>query len=100
MMSVGVVEQVLRCTEPEDILARVGKRPVYPAAEVRRMCEGSEVLVLLFWHVADVAHPPSFHQMRKLGVVKGNIQSIQELPPHSDAVLKEVTGLDKRATLD
>lgn len=78
VIAVGVVELSLRTRSAERILSFVGRRTVYSAGDVARLCEGGsrEVLALLFRHDHYVDDPWSLDRLVEQGVLRGAPQSI------------------------
>jgi len=76
--TVGVVEDTLVSTSPDEILDFVGRRSVYSVEDVEGMCKG-EVLTVLFQHVGSFVNPLPYGQLERNGVLEGPPQSIQTI---------------------
>lgn len=50
VFAIGVVEEALASSSPEEVAQAVGTRTVYSMADIRTMCQEGEVLAILFRH--------------------------------------------------
>lgn len=48
LVSIGIVEETLVSSDPDEIARAVGKRTVYSLSEIQKLCEKSPVLTILF----------------------------------------------------
>jgi L-amino acid N-acyltransferase YncA len=77
---VGIVEEILRSRDALEIARFVGKRTVYPFAEIEAMCKLNEVLAILFRIVkATGSGYIRLQTLKKNGILKAQPQSITEL---------------------
>lgn len=75
----GVVEQTLVSSNPDEIVRFVGKRTVYSFPQIRLLCE-SPVLALLFRHSRSFSQPIHMQTLFRNGVLSGPPQSIVTIP--------------------
>lgn len=75
--SIGVVERVMRSSDPNKIAAMVGNRTVYTYDEIKNKARG-EALVLIFRHMRNLKKPVSASDLRGFKV-RGPIQSIRKI---------------------
>ncbi|GAB3993448.1 GNAT family N-acetyltransferase [Nocardioides marmoraquaticus] len=79
--AVGVVEQVLRSSDPAELAAAVGTRTVYSQYDIEAMCRRGEVLALSFRHDQSLDNPIAIREAVAAGVLTRTPQSIAELSP-------------------
>jgi len=78
--ALGVVEAVLRSTQPEEVMTFVGRRTVYTPDEITRMCRSTRgVLAIRFRQDRFVEPAWGLTELRLAGVLKSWPQSINEL---------------------
>ena len=75
---VGVLEDVLVSSKPEEISRFVGRRTVYTRLEIEKMCE-KPVLVLLFRASLTYVPPISLGQLKASQVIAGAPQQIVKM---------------------
>lgn len=75
--AVGVVERTIRSSNPTDILAFVGRRTVYSAEEVGRMCQGGAIAVL-FRQDRFLEEPWALDELIEMRVLNGPPQTITQ----------------------
>ncbi|PZF56336.1 hypothetical protein DEJ23_10755 [Curtobacterium sp. MCSS17_008] len=73
--AIGVVEQTLRSSDPSVVLSFVGRRTVYTAEEVSRMCQ-SGVIAVLFRQDRFLDEAWSLDELVAMGVLNGPPQTI------------------------
>lgn len=73
--AVGVVERAIRSSDPSEVLAFVGRRTVYSADEVGRMCQ-SGVIAVLFRQDRFLEHPWDLNELIATRVLNGPPQAI------------------------
>ena len=81
--TIGVAESTLASTSPDAIAAYVGKRTVYPRAQIEEMTGGGahEVLAILFRHARTLQSGPTDTQLTAAGVWQAPPQSIMRVQP-------------------
>jgi hypothetical protein len=72
---VGIVEDVFRSSNVQDVLAAVSKRTVYNQAAIKAMTT-REILVILF-RLMKYIPPVGYNELAQKGII-GNIQSIRK----------------------
>jgi ribosomal protein S18 acetylase RimI-like enzyme len=72
---VGIVEDVFRSSNVQDVLAAVSKRTVYNQAAIKAMAT-REILVILF-RLLEYIPPVDYNELAQKGII-GNIQSIRK----------------------
>lgn|SRR5660397_120195 len=77
--AVGVVEDTLRTSDPEDIVHFAGTRTVYSMDEIEKMCERAEVLTILFRFSRCLSPSIRRPELYAAGVLAGAPQSITRL---------------------
>jgi GNAT superfamily N-acetyltransferase len=82
--AVGVVERTIRSSNPADILAAVGRRTVYTADQVARLCKDDEgrpreVLAILFRQDRFILTPWTLPLLRRRRVLNGAPQTITKV---------------------
>lgn len=75
--AIGVVEQTLRSSDPSVVLSFVGRRTVYTAEEVSRMCQ-SGVIAVLFRQDRFLDEAWSLDELVAMGVLNGPPQTITQ----------------------
>ena len=73
--AVGVVERTIRSSDPGEILAFVGRRTVYSAEEVARLCQ-SDVIAVLFRQDRFLVEPWGLDELLEMQVLNGPPQTI------------------------
>ena len=96
--SIGVVEGSYRPATADEAAALAGKRTVYSFREISVLSE-KPLLLVLFWHVAELPNGVTFETMKRHGVVTGPIQTIARLPEPRYRRFKEVAHLDERLAI-
>lgn len=76
--AIGVVEATLRTNDPVEALEFVGRRTVYSASEVARMCEGG-LIAVLFRQDRFIPEPWTLRQLIAESVVNGPPQAIMQV---------------------
>ena len=81
--AVGVAEGTRASASPDAIAAYVGKRTVYPRAQIEEMTGGGahEVLAILFRHARTLHSGPTDAQLTAAGVWQAPPQSIMRVQP-------------------
>jgi len=82
--AVGVVEKTVRSSNPAEIVAAVGRRTVYTADDVARMCKDDkerprEVLAILFRQDRFVTEPWTLPVLKQHRVLNGAPQTITKV---------------------
>jgi len=77
--AVGVVEDTLRTSDPEDIVRFAGTRTVYRLDQIEEMCEGAEVLTILFRFSRRLSPSIRLPELYAAGLLTGAPQSITRL---------------------
>ena len=75
---VGVAEETFVSGRDTEIARFVGKRTVYPLAEIRKLCS-KEVLAILFRQAKALRNPPDLQTLIANGIVTAAPQSITKL---------------------
>jgi GNAT superfamily N-acetyltransferase len=75
--AVGVVERTIRSSDPGEILAFVGRRTVYSAEEVARLCQG-DVIAVLFRQDRFLPEPWRLDELLEMRVLNGAPQTITQ----------------------
>jgi hypothetical protein len=86
--TLGIVEQVVRSGDADEIAVFVGKRTVYSYDDIRELCSRGELLALMFKQISHAKKPIVFKAMKKLGIVRNNVESIVQISDPSFAVMK------------
>jgi hypothetical protein len=68
-IALGIVEETLVSSSPDEVVRAVGKRTVYSLEEIRGLCR-SPVLVILFRQARALAHPIPVEELVENGVFK------------------------------
>lgn len=84
--TVGVVERVLRSSNPDEIAAFVGRRTVYSLAEIQRMCAGKEALAFVFRQCRHAGRPLPYQWLKATGILTNHVESITNIS-HAAATL-------------
>ena len=81
--TIGVAEGTRASASPDAIAAYVGKRTVYPRAQIEEMTGGGahEVLAILFRHARTLQSGPTDTQLTAAGVWQAPPQSIMRVQP-------------------
>lgn len=91
--TLGVVEQTLASTDPEELVRFVGTRTVYTRAQVEDMCASGEVLALLFRHDRVIGTPVPLTDAIGADVLARSPQSITELSEEAVTWLRQRLGV-------
>lgn len=78
LSSLGVVEDVLRSSNPDKIATFVAKRTVYTYGQITAMAR-KPVLAILFRHAEPIMPVMRLHDLRAAGVIKSPPRSIMRL---------------------
>lgn len=88
IVAIGVCETTFRSNDLKEIVLRIGQRTVYSYSEIENLAQ-KEVLVVLFRESRILEKPISSVELSRMGVVKGSIQSIQQVKEESLPWLKQ-----------
>lgn len=77
--TLGVVEQVVRTSDPERVFAAVARRTVLTDKAIARMVNEREVLVLLFRFIQHLQRKVTKRELEDSGIA-GEYQSIRRIP--------------------
>lgn len=76
----GILEKVLRSSNPDEILPLVGKRSVFSKQEIESMCSGSrECFLMLFRQTENLLVPYSLENLKRDNLVNGYPQTITQI---------------------
>mgnify|MGYP002624916773 FL=1 len=76
----GIVEQVLRSSNPDEILPLIGKRSVFSKSEIENYCsDGRSSLLILFRQAENLKTPCCLDELRKNAYIKGYPQTITKI---------------------
>lgn len=90
--AIGVAEQTLATRDPEELIRFVGNRTVYSQDQVYSMCADDEVLAILFRLDRLMASAITSPELREAGVIRGTVQSIQQVRGESIEWMKNRLG--------
>jgi hypothetical protein len=76
--ALGVVEDTLRSSDPEEIARYVGTRTVYSYEEIRKFCE-KETLAIRFRYAKGLEPAIRLKEIKKAQLIHGAPQSISKL---------------------
>ena len=87
---VGTVERIYtKQSNASDVQKLVGKRTVYTIAEIQEMTKTPTLVILFRWHF-NIKKPISYKTLKKMGVIKGPLQSIIELKKDGYDQIKKI----------
>lgn len=90
----GIVEELRRSSNPEEVLALAGKRTLYELKDISEMCKNRECLVILFRQAENLVKPIYLSDLTKIQLIKGVPQSISKLTDEAKKyILSEGTKL-------
>lgn len=100
LTSLGVCEQFLHgMTDPENIAELVDKRTVYTSGEIAELAQKPTTVILFKWHF-DLSNQIHYHELLAADVLKGPLQTIQQINDDSYRTIKERGNIDERFTID
>ena len=89
----GIAEGTLVSSDPNEIARYVGKRTVYRFSQIEHMCNGSDVLAILFRQVETLRPGVKLADLVNNDVVKTPPQSVWELSKESIEWLRNQFGV-------
>ncbi len=84
--TLGIVEEVLRTDDPNEVAAVVSKRTVYTFEEINEISKKT-ALVILFRQIKHLNIPIKYHELRKKKIIKNHLESITTI---SDTGFSEI----------
>jgi len=78
LTNIGIIEEVLRTNDTNELVAFVGKRTVYSLEEMNKKCQ-SLALGILFRQVKNLDIKINFGNLKRNGFIKGPVQSITKI---------------------
>jgi len=75
LTNIGIIEEILRTNNANELAAFVGKRTVYSFKEMAEKCK-KEAIGILFRHVKNLNIKINFNSLKGKGIIKGPVQSI------------------------
>ncbi|WGI17943.1 EVE domain-containing protein [Methanonatronarchaeum sp. AMET-Sl] len=98
--SLGVVNKVKEDVNNLDqIYDDIKRRTVYKKKEVEKKLQKPTLIIFFRWHF-HLQEPISFNKMREKEIVRGSIQSIQEIEDNKYQKIKEIGGINERFTIN
>jgi len=88
VFAIGVVERVLTSNVPEEVAEAVGTRTVYSMDDIRKMCQESEVLTILFRHDRTLRQDIPLRVLVEQGALTSWPQSIVGVRKEGEAWLR------------
>ena len=89
----GVAEETLVSCDPDEIARYVGKRTVYRFSEIQQMCQGRDVLAILFREVRVLRPGVKLDDLVSNGVVTAAPQSVWQLSKEGIEWLRSQFGM-------
>lgn len=86
--TLGIIENIKRSSDADEISAFVGKRTVFPLDSIKQMCK-KEVLAILFRQIRHLDGGMSFSELSRRKIVNNRIESITAISHTSFEVLTE-----------
>ncbi len=86
--TLGIIENIKRSSDADEVSAFVGKRTVFPLESIQKMCK-KEILAILFRQIGHLDAGMSFQDLSNRKIINNHLESITAISHNSFVTLAE-----------